>query len=215
MGKSAHCPCLDSKIQRVIRFSLTSRSYHLSGISCLSGRTAVYKTQILQDPEFEPAFVNEKWLGKYSLHSGDDKFITRWLVKSKVGWKMQLQNHKKCMLYTTFKPDSTFLTKQVIRWTRNTWRSDIRSIFIDRRIWRRYPYVAFNMIDKFINPLPILCKHSLVICSVFVHITLITFTKHSLTINASDAVLACLMSICLLVYRQHFNHHFQRIPSWN
>jgi cellulose synthase/poly-beta-1,6-N-acetylglucosamine synthase-like glycosyltransferase len=141
-------------------FRLTMRMIETSattfvdgGMSCLSGRTAVYRREILLDPEFEEAFVNEKWQGKYSLHSGDDKFITRWIVAK--NWNMRMQNHKEASLQTTFKNNRQFL-KQVIRWTRNTWRSDIRSIFVDRVIWRRYPYVAFNMIDKFINPLPVL-----------------------------------------------------------
>lgn len=122
-------------------FRLTMRMIETSastfvdgGMSCISGRTAVYRTKILSDPKFEEAFVNEKWRGKYPLHSGDDKFITRWLVKH--SWKMRLQNHKEACLQTTFKNDSKFL-KQVLRWTRNTWRSDILSIFVDHKIlWR-------------------------------------------------------------------------------
>lgn len=46
--------------------------------------------------------------------------------------------------------------KQVLRWTRNTWRSDFKSIFVDRKILWRHPYVAFNMFDKFINPIPMI-----------------------------------------------------------
>eukprot|EP00521_Asterionellopsis_glacialis_P010059 CAMPEP_0195289596 /NCGR_PEP_ID=MMETSP0707-20130614/5807_1 /TAXON_ID=33640 /ORGANISM="Asterionellopsis glacialis, Strain CCMP134" /LENGTH=634 /DNA_ID=CAMNT_0040349619 /DNA_START=534 /DNA_END=2435 /DNA_ORIENTATION=- len=140
-------------------FRLTMRMIEASsstfldgGIACLSGRTAVYRTEIVQDPNFQEAFINEKWLGKYRLHSGDDKFLTRWIVKH--GWKMRFQNHKECNLWTTFK-DNRLFVKQVLRWTRNTWRSDFRSIFVDRVVWYRYPYVALNMIDKFMNPLPI------------------------------------------------------------
>jgi cellulose synthase/poly-beta-1,6-N-acetylglucosamine synthase-like glycosyltransferase len=104
------------------------------GISCLSGRTAVYLRKILTDPDFGVSFVNEKWLDKYHLHSGDDKFITRWLVSH--SWNMQLQNHKEANLLTTFKDNSTFL-RQVLRWTRNTWRSDITSLLFERHIWWR------------------------------------------------------------------------------
>jgi cellulose synthase/poly-beta-1,6-N-acetylglucosamine synthase-like glycosyltransferase len=151
-------------------FRLTMRMIETSattfvdgGMSCLSGRTAVYRTEILQDPEFEEAFVNETWQNRYQLHSGDDKFITRWVVKKH--WHMRMQNHKEASLRTTFKNNSQFL-KQVIRWTRNTWRSDIRSIFVDRVIWRSHPYVAFNMIDKFINPIPVLYGCFLIISNI-------------------------------------------------
>lgn len=123
------------------------------GMSCISGRTAVYRRAILTDPDFGTSFVNEKWRGKFRLHSGDDKFLTRWIVNH--GWNMQMQNHVDAMLHTTFKDNSLFL-KQVLRWTRNTWRSDIRSVFFERVIWRRFPYVWWNMLDKFINPLPVI-----------------------------------------------------------
>ena len=46
------------------------------GISCLSGRTAAYRKMIFT-PEFEHKFLNEFYRGKYHLHSGDDKFLTR------------------------------------------------------------------------------------------------------------------------------------------
>eukprot|EP00977_Amphora_coffeiformis_P007202 scaffold1565_cov221-Amphora_coffeaeformis.AAC.9 len=88
-------------------FRLTMRMIECSastfvdgGISCLSGRTAVYRRDILADPDFQHDFTNETWLGKYPLHSGDDKFITRWLVKKE--WNMFLQNHKEACLKTTF-----------------------------------------------------------------------------------------------------------------
>jgi hypothetical protein len=51
----------------------------------------------------------------------------------------------------------------VLRWTRNTWRSDIRSIFKERKIWTSHPYVAYMMCDKFINPFTLLIGPVLVI----------------------------------------------------
>jgi hypothetical protein len=48
-------------------------------------------------------------------------------------------------LLSTMKPNWRFL-KQVLRWTRNTWRSDLRSLFMERHIWTAHPYVAFTMV---------------------------------------------------------------------
>ncbi|GAA6060740.1 hypothetical protein JCM10212_003784 [Sporobolomyces blumeae] len=60
--------------------------------------------------------------------------------------------------------DDKFLTRWcVLRWTRNTWRSDLRSIFIERHIWTAHPYVAYSMIDKFLNPFTLLAGPALVI----------------------------------------------------
>ncbi|EIE91570.1 hypothetical protein RO3G_16281 [Rhizopus delemar RA 99-880] len=72
-------------------FRLTSRNIEIAasthidgGICCLSGRTAAYRTLILKDPAFQYCFTNDLWLGKYPLNSGDDKFLTRWMVSH--GW---------------------------------------------------------------------------------------------------------------------------------
>ena len=70
------------------------------------------------------------------LMSGDDKFMTRWVVKK--GWKMRMQLSPECTLATTFKADGKFF-KQILRWTRNTWRSDFKSLVLERVIWYRYP----------------------------------------------------------------------------
>ncbi|KAG1446487.1 hypothetical protein G6F56_009553 [Rhizopus delemar] len=141
-------------------YRLTSRNIEIAasthidgGICCLSGRTAAYRTLILKDPAFQYCFTNDLWLGKYPLNSGDDKFLTRWMVSH--GWNTYAQICKEAELYSTFKNNWRFL-KQVLRWTRNTWRSDFRSLFTERYIWRRHPYVAFTMIDKLFNPLTLL-----------------------------------------------------------
>lgn len=130
------------------------------GIPCLSGRTAAYRSLILKDPAFLDGFCNDYWLGKYHLNSGDDKFLTRWLVSH--GWNTYVQCCKEAELLSTMKPNWRFLL-QVLRWTRNTWRSDLRSIFMERYVWTRHPYVAYMMIDKFLNPITLLLGPCLVV----------------------------------------------------
>ncbi|GAA5876667.1 hypothetical protein JCM16303_003620 [Sporobolomyces ruberrimus] len=139
---------------------IAASSYLDGGVPCLSGRTAAYRSIILKDPEFMTQFTNDYWRGKYHLNSGDDKFLTRWCVSH--GWKTWVQVCKGAELRSTMKDDWTFL-KQVLRWTRNTWRSDLRSIFIERHIWTAHPYVAYSMIDKFLNPFTLLAGPALVI----------------------------------------------------
>ncbi|KAK9728194.1 hypothetical protein K7432_001249 [Basidiobolus ranarum] len=147
-------------------FRLTQRNIEVAasthidgGVCCLSGRTASYRTSILKDPSFIHSFTNDFWLGKYQLNSGDDKFLTRWVVKH--GWNTYIQACPEAELQSTFKNNWRFL-KQVLRWTRNTWRSDIRSLCTERVIWYRYPYVAFTMLDKFFNPITLLAGPVLV-----------------------------------------------------
>ena len=131
-------------------FRLTIRNIEIAasthidgGVCCLSGRTAAYRTVILKDPEFIHGFTHDYWLDKYHLNSGDDKFLTRWMVSH--GWSTYIQCCKEAELLSTMKPNWRFL-KQVLRWTRNTWRSDMRSLFMERHIWTAHPYVAFTMV---------------------------------------------------------------------
>jgi hypothetical protein len=148
-------------------FRLTIRNIEIAasthidgGIPCLSGRTAAYRTVILKDPAFLYGFTNELWLGRHHLNSGDDKFLTRWMVSH--GWNTYAQVCAAAELQSTMKPDWRFL-KQLLRWTRNTWRSDLRSIFVERHIWTRHPYTAYTLVDKMLNPLTLLAGPCLVI----------------------------------------------------
>jgi len=122
---------------------LASSTYIDGGTSCLAGRTAAYRTVILKDPEFLYGFTHDYWLGKYQLNSGDDLFLTRWMVSH--GWKTYVQVCKEAEILSTMKPNWRFL-KQVSRWTRNNWRSDLRSVFVERHVWTSYQYVAYTMV---------------------------------------------------------------------
>ncbi|KAF7724378.1 hypothetical protein EC973_001103 [Apophysomyces ossiformis] len=141
-------------------FRLTIRNIEMAasthidgGASCLSGRTAAYRTVILKDPTFQNEFVHDYWRSKYRLNSGDDKFLTRWMLSR--GWSTYIQVCPEAQLLSTFKNNWRFL-KQVLRWTRNTWRSDLRSLFVERHIWFRYPFVTYTMIDNCLKPLTLL-----------------------------------------------------------
>lgn len=132
---------------------IASTSYIDSGVSCLSGRTAVYRTCIIQDPAFSDAFLHEYWLGKYHQHSGDDKFLTRWIQTH--NWRTWIQACDEVELITSFKPNYMFLI-QLLRWTRNTWRSDIRALFFEKVIWSTSPWTAYSMFDRLFNPLSLI-----------------------------------------------------------
>lgn len=137
-----------------IRNIEVAASTHIDGgVCCISGRTAAYRTIILKDPSFIHNFTNDYWRGKYKLNSGDDKFLTRWMISH--GWRTYMQVCPEAQLQSTFKDSWRFLL-QVLRWTRNTWRSDFRSLFTERFLWTRHPFVSYTMIDKFFNPLTLL-----------------------------------------------------------
>ncbi|KAG1751333.1 glycosyltransferase family 2 protein [Suillus paluster] len=129
-------------------FRLTIRNIEISSSTHIDGGLPC-----LSDPEFLHGFTHDYWLGKYQLNSGDDKFLTRWMVSH--GWSTYVQCCKEAELLSTMKPNWRFL-KQVLRWTRNTWRSDLRSLFTERYIWTSHP------VDKLFNPFTLLVGPCLV-----------------------------------------------------
>jgi cellulose synthase/poly-beta-1,6-N-acetylglucosamine synthase-like glycosyltransferase len=118
------------------------------GCSCISGRTGCYRTDLLQNEEFYDYFLNEKLFGM-QLQSGDDKCVTRYMYKT--GHKTYHQFYNNCKLSTSFETGMKFM-KQNLRWSRNTWRSDIKALFIEKDIWRVCPFTAFMMFDKMLTP---------------------------------------------------------------
>ncbi|KAI9773379.1 MAG: hypothetical protein M1840_007594 [Geoglossum simile] len=123
-------------------FEISATTHLDGGVSCLSGRTAAYRTHILQDPEFTYGFTHEYWLGKYQLNTDDDNFITRYMVSH--GWKTYVQYCHEAELQTTLESNPRYL-KQCLRWSRSNWRSNLTSMFYERHIWRQQPWCAYAL----------------------------------------------------------------------
>lgn len=103
------------------------------GMPCLSGRTVAYRTKILQDDQFTNGFTNETWLWNTSVKADDDNFISRWMVSHR--WKTYIQYHSECEVQTTLEDNWKFLA-QCLRWARSNWRSNLKSLFVERHVWR-------------------------------------------------------------------------------
>jgi hyaluronan synthase len=116
-------------------------------VSCLSGRTAAYRTELLQSLR-EP-FLNETFMGNQCM-SGDDKRYTCLVLQS--GYRTW--NQLNARVYSTFNPKFKGFIKQRIRWSRNSFRSDLRALW-QGWVWR-YPYLAVMLIDKTIAPFTLL-----------------------------------------------------------
>jgi cellulose synthase/poly-beta-1,6-N-acetylglucosamine synthase-like glycosyltransferase len=118
--------------------------------SCISGRTASYRTCVLRREGFRKFFLEDKFMGRLQS-SGDDKCLTRWLF-IQPDYKMYNQVCDECCVTTTFDDGLTFL-KQTLRWARNTWRSDITTVFTYGDImWKKGFWLCIILIDRFIAP---------------------------------------------------------------
>src|SRR3954463_10336933 len=125
-----------------------AQTYLGRAVSCISGRTAVYRGELLLEVSEE--FMNEKFLGVPCL-SGDDKCLTRLILARGHDTVMQ----RTARVWSTFPSDVRTFVKQRMRWGRNTWRSDIAALFLERWAWRR-PYLALTMLDKMVSSFTVL-----------------------------------------------------------
>lgn len=118
------------------------------GSPCIAGRTMAWRKSMLDETNFVEDFLNETFMGKKQL-SGDDKYLTRLCINSDYG--MYHQMSKDCYVSTRFE-DPPVLFYQLLRWGRNTIRSDIKLICLERKVWCKYPFLAVVMVDRFLTP---------------------------------------------------------------
>ncbi|GAA5116010.1 glycosyltransferase [Pseudonocardia adelaidensis] len=124
-----------------------SQSLLGKAVSCLSGRTAVYRRELLL--EIEDDFMNETFWGVQSL-SGDDKRLTTLILER--GHLTYMQ--RTAEVWSTFPDRWRIFFRQRLRWARNTWRSDLRALS-KPWVWR-HPFLAYTMIDKGISSFTLL-----------------------------------------------------------
>jgi cellulose synthase/poly-beta-1,6-N-acetylglucosamine synthase-like glycosyltransferase len=124
-----------------------SQSYLGRAVSCLSGRTAVYRRELLMDIEAE--FMHETFWGVPCL-SGDDKRLTTLVLER--GYLTFMQ--RTAEVWSTFPTGLKVFYRQRLRWARNTWRSDLRALS-RRWVWH-HPFLAFTMIDKAVSGFTVL-----------------------------------------------------------
>jgi cellulose synthase/poly-beta-1,6-N-acetylglucosamine synthase-like glycosyltransferase len=117
-------------------------------VSCLSGRTAVYRRELLL--RIADDFMDESFMGVPCM-SGDDKRLTTLTLEA--GYLTVMQ--RSARVWSTFPADARTFFKQRLRWSRNTWRSDLRAL-TSSWVWRRHRFLAFSMIDKAVSSFTLL-----------------------------------------------------------
>ncbi|MGH9188707.1 MAG: glycosyltransferase [Acidimicrobiales bacterium] len=123
-------------------------------VSCLSGRTAVYRRSLLLANS--ERFMAEKFMGVQCM-SGDDKRLTTLTLEA--GYRTFLQ--RSARVWSTFPRDPSRFFRQRVRWARNTWRSDLRAL-CSRWVWR-HPFLALSMMDKAVGSVTLLVSASFMV----------------------------------------------------
>ena len=123
----------------------------------LSGRTAAYRTEVLQREEFYFALMNDYWRGRHRITTGDDNFLTSWVVRR--GWKTRFLNQKEAIITTSMNDDASYL-KQLIRWSRDTARSYLRDFdfAIKTRRISLLSYCVFKTVANYTSDLVVITE---------------------------------------------------------
>jgi hyaluronan synthase len=118
-------------------------------ISCLSGRCSAYLTEPLK--EVAPGLLDEVWAGIRKTGGGDDKFLTTRIHD--LGYRTILV--RDVFVYTRAEESFKTFLKQRLRWTRNSWFSDLRALFTRRWMWSS-PILLFYTLDRMLSSFTIL-----------------------------------------------------------
>ena len=123
-------------------FEIAATNHLDGGVFVISGRTAAYRTSILKDPKFIHDFQNEYTFFDLfgPLNVDDDNFITRWMVTH--GWQIKMQHCDEATIETTLGTYPRFLS-QCLRWSRSTWRSNFKSLVVDKTVWYAQPWCVY------------------------------------------------------------------------
>ena len=117
------------------RRNFNSAPNHIDGgISTLSGRTSLYRSEIIQNEAFYDYFLN-------SANHDDDKNLTRWTFVQ--GWKITLQFDPQALIETTLELDWRGFLDQCLRWARGHFRGNFRVMstteyWYNRHLWSLY-----------------------------------------------------------------------------
>lgn len=116
-------------------------------VSCLSGRTAAYRTRLLQS--MRDPFLNETFLGRPCQSGGEQRYTCLTLQRGYRTWYQQ-----SARVYATFRPDFKGFRQQQIGWMRASFRADLRALW-QGWVWQ-YPYLVLMLIDSIFAPFALL-----------------------------------------------------------
>ncbi|KAE9365158.1 glycosyltransferase family 2 protein [Stipitochalara longipes BDJ] len=123
------------------------------GVFVVSGRTALARTSVLHSLEYRSEFQSEFFTSVGPMKVDDDNFNTRFMVRH--GYKIVFHNDPYATIETTLVHETGKLGKfrgQLLRWSRTTWRSNLKSLITDHMCYQTTPWTTYAMfISSFVN----------------------------------------------------------------
>ncbi|CAO2657473.1 Nn.00g035990.m01.CDS01 [Neocucurbitaria sp. VM-36] len=119
------------------------------GVFCVSGRSSLIRTEIVNNRLFAKSFLNEYILrfgdhfpGWGPVTADDDNFLTRWVVN--YGWEVKIQSTQEATMTTVLGIYPLKFPEQCKRWSRTTFRQNPIALFVDRTIWWVWPLTVWT-----------------------------------------------------------------------
>lgn len=136
----------------LIRHNFEIRSMNCAdgGVFCISARSNLIRTEIVQNLEFAHEFTHEyilplgTWFKGFGpLSTDDDNFVTRYVINK--GWDIKVQCGEDTTITTILGmyPKNFKFIEQCTRWSRSTFRQNPLALFADRTIWSKWPLTTW------------------------------------------------------------------------
>ncbi|KAK8036448.1 glycosyltransferase family 2 protein [Apiospora marii] len=115
----------------------------------LAGTTCLIRPEIVQDPTYVDAFLNDFWRGQHRLDVGDDTFTSRWLQRH--GWTIAIQDTPSTTVLRTSRVETRAYFRQIMRWERSSVQHFLRTLMEVPQIWQD-GYVARKTLERVFRP---------------------------------------------------------------
>ena len=167
----------------------------------LSGRTAIYRREALVNDRYDNVhhLMHEFFMNARAV-SGDDKRLSHLILEQ--GWKVAFAHD--AVVYTQGLGHARKFYKQRLRWTRNSWRADLRAV---RKGWIfKYPVLAYFILDKFVQPFFMLLGPTAAVIGVI--------QKRWLFVGVLVIWWFVSRFVRLFSYFRHYPNRLAYLPSW-
>lgn len=167
----------------------------------LSGRTAIYRRQALLNGTYDNIheLMHEFFFNARAV-SGDDKRLSHLILEQ--GWKVAFA--QEAVVYTKGLDHLKIFFKQRLRWTRNSWRADLRAV---KRGWIfKYPVLAYFILDRFVQPFFMLLGPTAAVIG--------AFQRQWLFVGILAAWWVLSRTVRLFSYFRHYPKRFIYLPAY-
>lgn len=131
--------------------------FHDGQVLNLAGGFTGVRTSILQSERYYKALLEETWLGRHKITTGEDNTTTRYIVHD--GWNTAFLNSDEASVCSGVCADSKYI-REVKRWSRDTARSYVKDVHFAVKSTRMkaYIYSFLNLVANYATDFAIITE---------------------------------------------------------